>query len=156
MAPFCPLVPMLIFLKIRHHFQSLLYYAREPQARWSARLADLHYLSISSQNQGFLGQDWGTAYIFPIIILVGKLIWLQMQSVFNKEMCSFCMSSLLYLWPNKNFWGDKLLIWLKSPLLGGASIVRMAGLRVSFFRGCAVLITTARMYWLLPTCRALC
>ena len=92
MAPFCPLLPKLIILKIRHHFQSL-YDATTPQERGTARLADLQqYFFISSQKCGFLGLD--TAYILLVMLLVGKLIRLQMQSVFNKEICPFPMDPL--------------------------------------------------------------
>lgn len=51
-------------------------------------------------------------------------------------MCSLLFSLLL----NKNFWGDKLPVSFKFSLLWVASAVRMVGLCVTCFRGCAIII----------------
>ena len=80
--------------------------------------------------------------IFPVVILVGKLLQFQMQSIFSKEMCLFHVYSLLFsLLLNKSFWEDKLLIWFKFSVLWIDSAVGMVNLWVTFFRGCATILT---------------
>ena len=65
-----------------------------------------------------------------------------MQSIFSKEMCLFHVYSLLFsLLLNKNFWEDKLLIWFKFSVLWIDSAVGMVNLWVTFFRGCATILT---------------
>ena len=52
------------------------------------------------------------------------------------------MYSLLFsLLLNKNFWEDKLLIWLKFSVLWVDSAVGMVNLWGTFFRGCATILT---------------
>lgn len=137
---FSPLLLMLIFLKRGHHFQSPCIILKRHggthnQTGWLTVLLSFHFFS----ELWFL-RGWGTAYIFLVVIWAGKLARSQMQSVFNKEMCSFRMCSLLFsLLLNNNFWGDKRPIWFTLSFLGVASAVRLVGLWVTFFRGCAIM-----------------
>lgn len=151
MASFCPLLPMLIFLKIGHHFQSPLHVIRTPWGRCSGRRAHLRgSCAFSSPLRTALSQGWGTAHTLPVTVAAGTLIRFQMQSVFNKGVYSFEFFGLTGISEEINFWFGLHFL----SLFWAASAVWMAGLWVTFLKGCAIMIR-ARMCWLLPTCQAL-